>query len=110
MTNIRHQHQCSQKKCQTKIQIWCVKSYHWRNRLPFLVWIRKYKIEYIVRDIVAGLTIGLMLIPQCLAYAELAGLDAYFGLYERASTLKFNVKITLKKKFSRKNPTYRPHF
>ena len=47
-----------------KIQIWCVKSYHWRNRIPFLVWIQQYKIEFIVRDIVAGLTIGLMLIPQ----------------------------------------------
>ena len=72
---------------QTKIQIWCVKSYHWRNRIPFLVWIQKYKIEFIVRDIVAGLTIGLMLIPQCLAYAELAGLDAYFGLYEGVEIL-----------------------
>ena len=29
----------------------------------------------------AGLTIGLMLIPQSFAYAELAGLDPYLGLY-----------------------------
>ena len=43
-----------------------------------------------------------MLIPQCLAYAELAGLDAYFGLYERASPLKFNVKMTIKIKILRK--------
>ena len=28
-----------------------------------------------------------MLIPQCLAYAELAGLDAYFGLYEGVEIL-----------------------
>ena len=34
-----------------------------------------------IRDVVAGLTIGLMLLPQALAYAELAGLDAYVGLY-----------------------------
>ena len=30
---------------------------------------------------VAGLTIAFMLIPQCLAYSEVAGLDAKFGLY-----------------------------
>lgn len=73
-----------------KIKLWCIKSYHWRNRIPFLVWVQKYKIEFIVRDIVAGLTIGLMLIPQCLAYAELAGLDAYFGLYERFDIERWN--------------------
>ena len=38
------------------------------------VWIRDYEPAFIVRDVVAGLTIGLMLIPQSLAYAELAGL------------------------------------
>ena len=37
--------------------------------------------SYITRDVVAGLTIGLMLIPQSFAYAELAGLDPYLGLY-----------------------------
>ena len=60
-------------------------------RIPFLVWIQEYKREYIIRDIVAGLTIGLMLIPQGLAYAELAGLDAYFGLY--ASFLGLSVLV-----------------
>ena len=95
---------------ETKIQIWCVKSYHWRNRLPFLVWIQKYKIEYIVRDIVAGLTIGLMLIPQCLAYAELAGLDAYFGLYEGLYHKNTTSNNDSQQKFSRKDPSYRHHF
>ena len=56
-----------------------------------MVWIQEYKREYIIRDIVAGLTIGLMLIPQGLAYAELAGLDAYFGLY--ASFLGLSVLV-----------------
>ena len=38
------------------------------------VWIQDYEPAFIIRDVVAGLTIGLMLIPQSLAYAELAGL------------------------------------
>jgi SulP family sulfate permease len=31
--------------------------------------------------VVAGLSVSLVLIPQCLAYAELAGLPPYYGLY-----------------------------
>ncbi len=32
-------------------------------------------------DIIAGITVALVLIPQSMAYASLAGLPAYFGLY-----------------------------
>ena len=32
-------------------------------------------------DVIAGLTVALVLIPQSMAYAALAGLPAYFGLY-----------------------------
>ncbi len=32
-------------------------------------------------DILAGLTVALVLVPQSMAYAQLAGLPAYYGLY-----------------------------
>lgn len=32
-------------------------------------------------DLIAGVTVALVLIPQSMAYAELAGLPAYYGLY-----------------------------
>ncbi len=32
-------------------------------------------------DLLAGVTVGLVLVPQSLAYAQLAGLPAYYGLY-----------------------------
>jgi len=35
-------------------------------------------------DIIAGISVALVLIPQSLAYAELAGLPAYYGLYAAA--------------------------
>lgn len=35
-------------------------------------------------DLIAGISVALVLIPQSLAYAELAGLPAYFGLYAAA--------------------------
>lgn len=36
------------------------------------------------RDVIAGVSVALVLIPQSLAYAELAGLPAYYGLYAAA--------------------------
>jgi len=52
------------------------------NRLlTVLSWPAAYKIDSLKADILAGLTVALVLIPQSLAYAELAGLPPYYGLY-----------------------------
>ena len=49
---------------------------------PFLAWIGELKDKDVLRaDILAGVTVALVLIPQSMAYAQLAGLPAYFGLY-----------------------------
>ncbi len=48
--------------------------------LPFLKWFPMDG-ESIRADLVAGITVALVLIPQSMAYAQLAGLPAYFGLY-----------------------------
>ena len=37
--------------------------------------------ETIKADLIAGITVALVLIPQSMAYAQLAGLPAYYGLY-----------------------------
>lgn len=53
-----------------------------RRFFPFLNWIGDLKDPNILRaDFIAGLTVALVLIPQSMAYANLAGLPAYFGLY-----------------------------
>lgn len=50
--------------------------------IPYLNWIGELKDPSIVwKDCVAGLTVALVLIPQSMAYAQLAGLPAYYGLY-----------------------------
>ena len=50
--------------------------------VPYLSWIRELKDPSIVwKDCVAGLTVALVLIPQSMAYAQLAGLPPYYGLY-----------------------------
>jgi len=49
--------------------------------IPFLGWISKYKKGFILRDLLAGLTVGIILIPQGMAYAIIAGLPPVYGLY-----------------------------
>ena len=49
---------------------------------PFLNWIGELKDPKILRaDMIAGLTVALVLIPQSMAYATLAGLPEVYGLY-----------------------------
>lgn len=48
---------------------------------PFINWFRNYNLESLRLDVLSGLTVALVLIPQSMAYAQLAGLPAYYGLY-----------------------------
>ncbi|MBW2317577.1 MAG: STAS domain-containing protein [Deltaproteobacteria bacterium] len=48
---------------------------------PFLNWFRNYSLKDLRIDGISGLTVALVLIPQSMAYAQLAGLPPYYGLY-----------------------------
>ena len=49
--------------------------------LPGLAVLRRYQRRWLRADLLAGVTVGAMLIPQSMAYAELAGLAPQFGFY-----------------------------
>jgi len=49
--------------------------------LPFLEWLPGYTRRHLKEDLFSGLTVALVLIPQSMAYAQLAGLPSYYGLY-----------------------------
>lgn len=50
--------------------------------IPFFDWIGELKNPQILKaDIIAGITVALVLVPQSMAYAQLAGLPPYIGLY-----------------------------
>ncbi len=48
---------------------------------PIASWLPGYTVPALRGDLVAGLTVGVMLIPQGMAYAMLAGLPPIYGLY-----------------------------
>lgn len=49
--------------------------------LPLLGWLRRYDRATFRRDLAAGLTVAVMLVPQSMAYAALAGMPPVAGLY-----------------------------
>ncbi|NNG09352.1 MAG: sodium-independent anion transporter, partial [Arenibacter sp.] len=52
-----------------------------RRFLPFLDWLPKYNKKLFRKDLAAGMTVGIILIPQGMAYAMIAGLPPVYGLY-----------------------------
>jgi SulP family sulfate permease len=52
-----------------------------KKYLPILDWLPNYKKKNLQGDMSAGITVGIMLIPQGMAYAMLAGMNPIHGLY-----------------------------
>jgi sodium-independent sulfate anion transporter 11 len=64
---------------------------------PAFTWIRKYNLQWLIGDVIAGratepeaiqctytssgITVGAILVPQSMAYSHLAGLPPQFGLF-----------------------------
>ena len=57
-----------------------MKRFSWQCLLPFLNWPR-LNLELLRNDATAGLTVALLMIPQSVAYAALAGMPLITGLY-----------------------------
>jgi SulP family sulfate permease len=54
---------------------------HIKQHIPILQWLPNYKRSWLKNDLFAGMTIGVILIPQGIAYAIIAGLPPIYGLY-----------------------------
>ncbi len=54
---------------------------HIKEHIPILQWLPNYKRSWLKSDLFAGMTIGVILIPQGIAYAIIAGLPPIYGLY-----------------------------
>ena len=55
------------------------------RRVPGLGMLRSYRPALFGKDLIAGLVLTTLLVPQGMAYAELAGLPAITGLYTNSA-------------------------
>ncbi|KAG0208922.1 hypothetical protein BGX28_000241 [Mortierella sp. GBA30] len=51
------------------------------ERLPIIKWLPKYNRGWALKDVIAGVTVGLIVVPQGMSYAKVAGLPVQHGLY-----------------------------
>jgi sodium-independent sulfate anion transporter 11 len=51
------------------------------SMIPIITWIKRYNLTWAAGDLIAGLTIGAIVVPQGMAYAKLATLPVEYGLY-----------------------------
>lgn len=55
--------------------------------LPIFQWLPKYSLGFLRADLIAGISVGVLLIPQSMAYSLLAGLPPIYGLYSASIPL-----------------------
>jgi high affinity sulfate transporter 1 len=55
--------------------------------IPILAWLPRYNRAWLVADIIAGLTLWGLVVPEGMAYAGIAGLPPQFGLYTLVASL-----------------------
>ena len=48
---------------------------------PIITWLPNYNLTWFVGDLISGITVGLVLVPQSMSYAKLANLEPQYGLY-----------------------------
>ncbi|RCH83056.1 hypothetical protein CU098_001940 [Rhizopus stolonifer] len=51
------------------------------NKLPIIYWIYRYNLTWLISDIISGVTVGIVAVPQGMGYAKIANLPAQYGLY-----------------------------
>jgi solute carrier family 26 (sodium-independent sulfate anion transporter), member 11 len=48
---------------------------------PIRVWILRYNLTWLYRDLIAGVTVGCVIIPQAMGFANIIGVPVQYGLY-----------------------------
>ncbi|KAI8993576.1 sulfate transporter family-domain-containing protein [Pilobolus umbonatus] len=74
----------SSKSSQLKATIKNVPAYLKRyliSTLPIVQWIHRYNLAWLAQDAIAGVTVGIVGVPQSMAYAKIANLPPQYGLY-----------------------------
>src|SRR6186997_242593 len=56
-------------------------SVDWRALIPLTTWLPTYQRKFLQWDLIAGITLASFVLPESMAYATLAGVPTYFGIY-----------------------------
>ena len=51
------------------------------TKLPIARWLPRYERKWLAPDVVAGLTVWALVVPEAMAYASIAGVPVQYGLY-----------------------------
>ncbi|KAH8554681.1 sulfate transporter family-domain-containing protein [Umbelopsis sp. PMI_123] len=54
---------------------------YFASLFPIFTWIHRYNVTWLVSDIIAGVTVGIVVVPQGMGYAKIAQLPPQYGLY-----------------------------
>jgi len=57
--------------------------------IPILGWLPKYQMKWLSGDLIAGVSVWALMVPQALGYAEVAGVPSQYGLYAAFAGLLF---------------------
>ncbi|CCF56572.1 hypothetical protein KAFR_0B02750 [Kazachstania africana CBS 2517] len=52
-----------------------------KSLFPIFHWLPHYNLTWFISDLIAGITVGCVLVPQSMSYAQIATLSPQFGLY-----------------------------
>lgn len=52
-----------------------------KSIFPIRTWIGRYNTSWLVRDAIAGFTVGAVIIPQSMGFANIIGIPVQYGLY-----------------------------
>lgn len=95
--NFSSDHGCSSESCDYELRqcfpcVYRPFKFFIVDRLPFIKWLRRYTPKCFISDLIAGLTVALMLVPQALAYATIAGLPLRVCLRGEIPIERMNVR------------------
>lgn len=70
---------------------------NWKALIPIINWLPAYDKSFFKWDIIAGITLAVFVLPESMAYATLAGVPPYYGIYCcMAGGLLFSIFTTAK--------------
>src|SRR5689334_18744672 len=49
--------------------------------IPIASWLPRYEMRFMRWDLIAGITLAFFVLPESMAYATLAGVPTYYGIY-----------------------------